>query len=75
MNYDSLVGPKAGAFGHAAVAQIGKFGLPVSRRNYEIILACLLRSPPGVAAAMGTLVTNGRAPSEAETKSRMRSTP
>ena len=66
MNYDRLVGEKAQALAHAAVAQAGKFGLPVSRQNYEILLVCLLRTSPDLAAALRELVANGGTPSEAE---------
>ena len=66
MNYDRLVGEKAQALAHAAVSQAGTFRLPPSRQNYEILLVCLLRTSPDLAAAVGALVANGQAPSQGE---------
>jgi diguanylate cyclase len=59
MNYDRLVGEKALGLAYAALTQAGRYGLSVSRRNYEIMLVCLLRTSPDLSAAVRDLIAGG----------------
>jgi diguanylate cyclase len=56
-----LVGASGVALGHGAVAELGRFALPVSPQNYEILLTHILRTSPKLSAALQELLGQGRA--------------